>query len=187
MRQSIEVVIPVHDPARPVARGIASATEQRSALATRGVDLHVTVVLHNLPADSLTRPGSPCPACAGVTYLAHTDGVASPAGPRNYALGRSSATYLSFLDSDDYLEPGSLLSWWQVAEKHAAAAVIAPLRTPVGQHSPVPANSTVKAPGPPPPPGRAGVPQRALRPVAPGEPARPGVWLHRGHPDRRRH
>jgi hypothetical protein len=137
MRQSIEVVIPVHDPARPVARGIASVTEQRSALATRGVDLHVTVVLHNLPADSLTQPGFPS-GLAGVTYLAHTDGVASPAGPRNYALGRSSATYLSFLDSDDYLEPGSLLSWWQVAEKRAAAAVIAPLRTPSGSILPSP-------------------------------------------------
>lgn len=137
MRQSIEVVIPVHDPARPVARGVASVTEQRSALATRGVDLHVTVVLHNLPADTLTRPGFPS-GLAGVTYLSHTDGVASPAGPRNYALGRSSATYLSFLDSDDYLEPGSLLSWWQVAEQHAAAAVIAPLRTPSGSILPSP-------------------------------------------------
>lgn len=137
MRQSIEVVIPVHDPARPVARGIASVTEQRSALATRGVDLHVTVVLHNLPADTLIQPGFPS-GLAGVTYLSHTDGVASPAGPRNYALGRSSATYLSFLDSDDYLEPGSLLSWWQVAEKHAAAAVIAPLRTPSGNILPSP-------------------------------------------------
>jgi hypothetical protein len=137
MRQSIEVVIPVHDPARPVARGIESVTEQRSALATRGVDLRVTVVLHNLPADSLTQPGFPS-GLAGVTYLAHTDGVASPAGPRNYALARSSATYLSFLDSDDYLEPGSLLSWWQVAETHAAAAVIAPLRTPSGTILPSP-------------------------------------------------
>ncbi|SFT36745.1 glycosyltransferase [Arthrobacter sp. ov118] len=135
MRQSIEVVIPVHDPARPVARGIASALDQRSALAVRGVDLHVTVVLHNLAADSLPQPGSAAelPASGdGVTYLTHADGVASPAGPRNYALSRSDATYLSFLDSDDYLEPGSLLSWWQVAEKRSAAAVIAPLRTPSG-------------------------------------------------------
>jgi hypothetical protein len=131
MRQSIEVVIPIHDPARPITRAIASVTGQRSALATRGVDLNVTVVLHNLPADGLTQPGFPS-GVAGVTYLAHTDGVASPAGPRNYALARSSATYMSFLDSDDYLEPGSLLSWWHVAEKRAAAAVIAPLRTPSG-------------------------------------------------------
>jgi Glycosyl transferase family 2 len=135
VNRSIEVVIPVHDPARPVARGIASALEQRSALAARGVGLRVTVVLHNLAADSLSQPGFPSefPAGAdGVSYLSHTDGVASPAGPRNYALSRSNATYLSFLDSDDYLEPGSLLSWWQVAEKHTAAAVIAPLRTPSG-------------------------------------------------------
>lgn len=131
MNRSIEVIIPVHDPARPVARGIASVTDQRAALAAHGVDVQVTVVLHNLAADSLTQPGFPS-GLPGVTYVAHSDGVASPAGPRNYALGRSSATYVSFLDSDDYLEPGSLLAWWQSAEKHAAAAVIAPLRTPAG-------------------------------------------------------
>ncbi|RKR20333.1 glycosyltransferase [Arthrobacter oryzae] len=131
MNRSIEVIIPVHDPARPVARGIASVTDQRTALAAHGVDLHVTVVLHNLDADILSQPGFPS-GLPGVTYVAHSDGVASPAGPRNYALGRSSATYVSFLDSDDYLEPGSLLAWWESAEKHAAAAVIAPLRTPAG-------------------------------------------------------
>lgn len=135
MNRSIEVVIPVHDPARPVARGIASVLEQRSGLAARGVELRVTVVLHNLAADSLSRgprftAGSP--GAAGVSYLSHSDGVPSPAGPRNFALNRSTADYLSFLDSDDYLEPGSLLSWWEVAEKHHAAAVIAPLRTPEG-------------------------------------------------------
>ena len=136
MNRSIEVVIPVHDPARPVARGIASVLEQRSELAVRGVELHVTVVLHNLAADSLSRhPGFPTglsDVAAGLSYLSHSDGVPSPAGPRNFALARSTADYLSFLDSDDYLEPGSLLSWWEVAEKHHAAAVIAPLRTPEG-------------------------------------------------------
>ena len=137
MTQSIEVVIPVHDPARPVARGIASVLDQRAALAARGVDLHVTVVLHNLAADSVSGPGFRT-GVAGVTYLSHSDGVASPAGPRNYALGRSGATYLSFLDSDDYLEPGSLLAWWEVAEAHTAAAVIAPLRTPAGNILPSP-------------------------------------------------
>ncbi|MFF2029486.1 glycosyltransferase [Arthrobacter sp. NPDC058192] len=131
MSRSIEVVIPVHDPARPVARGIASVLDQRPAMANHGVELRVTVVLHNLSPDSLSHPGFPS-GLAGVTYLTHADGVASPAGPRNYALGRSSADYLSFLDSDDYLEPGSLLSWWQVAEKQSAAAVIAPLRNPSG-------------------------------------------------------
>ncbi|NUU31084.1 glycosyltransferase [Arthrobacter sp. C9C5] len=135
MSQSIEVVIPVHDPARPVARGMASVIEQRQALADRGVDLHVTVVLHNLAADSLSAPEVPAgfpAAAAGVRYLSYSDGVPSPAGPRNFALQRSDADYLSFLDSDDYLEPGSLPAWWEIAEKHGAAAVIAPLRTPAG-------------------------------------------------------
>ena len=143
MTQSIEVVIPVHDPARPVARGIASVLDQRAALAARGVDLHVTVVLHNLAADSVPGPGFQT-GVDGVTYLSHSDGVASPAGPRNYAFGRSGATYLSFLDSDDYLEPGSLLAWWAVAEAHTAAAVIAPLRTPAGNILPSPRISPSK-------------------------------------------
>lgn len=136
MNRSIEVVIPVHDPARPVARAVASVVEQRSELSARGVELRVTVVLHNLAADSLTQhagfTAGLTDGAAGVSYLGHSDGVASPAGPRNLALGRSTADYLSFLDSDDYLEPGSLLSWWEVAENHHAAAVIAPLRTPEG-------------------------------------------------------
>ncbi|WCI08610.1 hypothetical protein PJ267_21055 [Arthrobacter sp. OVS8] len=80
MTQSIEVVVPVHDPARPVARGIASVLDQRAALAARGVDLHVTVVLHNLAADSVSGPGFQT-GVDGVTYLSHSDGVASPAAP----------------------------------------------------------------------------------------------------------
>jgi hypothetical protein len=47
-------------------------------------------------------------------------------------LDRSEATFLSFLDSDDYLEEGSLAAWWKVAEDQDASAVIAPLRTPDG-------------------------------------------------------
>lgn len=131
MSRSIEVVIPVHDPARPVARGIYSALGQRTSLAAAGVDLQVTVVLHNLPAG--TGPGQGFPAeSTGLRYASLNDGVPSPAGPRNFALARSSADYLCFLDSDDYLEPGSLPAWFEVAERHTAAAVVAPLRTPAG-------------------------------------------------------
>jgi hypothetical protein len=142
MRQSIEVVIPVHDPARPVARGIASVMDQRPALALRGVDLHVTVVLHNLAAASLSQPGFPAglPAATdGVTYLTHNDGVPSPAGPRNYALGRSSATGFAA-----GLVASGREAYCCGGDRTAADTC--------GQHSRGSPDSTVKAPGPPPPP-----------------------------------
>lgn len=133
MSQTIEVVIPVHDPARPVGRGIRSVLEQRSELAQLGVALSVTVVCHNISVAEIS--GSIAETLAtddAVSWLEHADGTKSPAGPRNAALEKSSATFLSFLDSDDYLEPGSLAGWWRAARANQAAAVIAPLRTPVG-------------------------------------------------------
>lgn len=139
MSQSIEVVIPVHDPARPLERGLASILGQRAELSALGVDLRATVVCHNIPVDGI-KDSLPSKLATNdaVTWLGHADGIKSPAGPRNAALDNSSATFLSFLDSDDYLEPGSLAAWWKVAAAQGAAAVIAPLRTPEGSilHSP---------------------------------------------------
>lgn len=133
MSQSIEVVIPVHDPARPLERGLQSIVAQRTELAAHGVELTATVVCHNITVGSIRDSVSPAlVADAAITWLGHNDGTRSPAGPRNAALDRSSATFLSFLDSDDYLEEGSLAAWWKVAEAQGAAAVIAPLRTPDG-------------------------------------------------------
>lgn len=133
MSQSIEVVIPVHDPARPLERGLKSILSQRAELGALGVGLRATVVCHNIPVEAIKArlPGE-LAAHDDVTWLELADGTKSPAGPRNAALDKSSATFLSFLDSDDYLEPGSLAAWWQTAVAHDAAAVIAPLRTPEG-------------------------------------------------------
>jgi hypothetical protein len=133
MSQSIEVVIPMHDPARPLARGLQSIVAQRTELAAHGVALTATVVCHNVTVKSIKDSVAPAlGADDAITWLGHNDGTRSPAGPRNAALDRSAATFLSFLDSDDYLEEGSLAAWWKVAEARGAAAVIAPLRTPEG-------------------------------------------------------
>ena len=134
MSQSIEVVIPVHDVQRPFKRAVSSALGQRAGLLRLGVELRVTVVLHNLGSaagehSDGSKAGS---GLDGVTWLTCDDGVRSPAGPRNFALDQSTATFLSFLDSDDHLEPGSLAAWWKAAQPNNAAVVIAPLRTPEG-------------------------------------------------------
>lgn len=133
MSQNIEVVIPVHDPARPLERGLSSILGQQAELSVLGVELRVTVVCHNIPIEDL-KDSVPADLAVNdsVTWLLHDDGIKSPAGPRNAALEKSSATFLCFLDSDDYLEAGSLAAWWQLATAKTAAAIIAPLRTPEG-------------------------------------------------------
>jgi hypothetical protein len=136
MSQSIEVVIPVHDVQRPFERAVSSALVQRAELSRLDVELRVTVVLHNL-GDTAEQAVAGF-ECDGVNWLKCDDGVRSPAGPRNLALEQSSATYLSFLDSDDHLEPGSLAAWWKAAQPDGASAVIAPLRTPDGSILPAP-------------------------------------------------
>ena len=139
MTQSIDVVIPVHDPARPLARALDSVLGQEGELAALGVVLGVTVVCHNRAVGEITASLPPTLAADdAVSWLPCQDGGNSPAGPRNAALAASSATFLCFLDSDDHLEPGSLAAWWRAARDHAAAAVIAPLRTPEGSilHTP---------------------------------------------------
>lgn len=130
MSQSIEVVIPLHDVHRPFKRAVRSALEQRDELSRLGVELRVTVVLHNLSddCDQVIAESE----LDGVTWLTCDDGVMSPSGPRNHALDASTAIFLSFLDSDDYLEPGALAAWWKAAQPNNASAVIAPLRTPEG-------------------------------------------------------
>lgn len=139
MSQSIEVVIPVHDPARPLARGMDSVLAQRTELAGLGVELRLTVVCHNIAVEDIQASLPPTLVMDdAVSWLPCLDGTKSPAGPRNAALASSSATFLSFLDSDDHLEAGALAAWWQTARKLHASAVIAPLRTPEGSilHTP---------------------------------------------------
>lgn len=133
MSQSIEVVVPVHDPARPLERGLRSIVSQQAELAAVGVELRATVVCHNIQiADIKNSVPADLTSNDSVSWLHHGDGIKSPAGPRNDALEKSSATFLCFLDSDDYLEAGSLAAWWKLADAMTAAAVIAPLRTPEG-------------------------------------------------------
>lgn len=138
MSQSIEVVIPVHDLERPIVRAIRSALNQAAELAELGVDLRTTVVLHNIREAGTPDIAQEGVASDRVTWLRCDDGISSPSGPRNLALDESTATYLCFLDSDDYLEPGSLAAWWKAAQPNGASAVIAPLRTPEGTILPSP-------------------------------------------------
>lgn len=133
MNPSIDVVIPVHDPRRPLTRAIRSILAQRPALVAHGIGIGITVVCHNVSVAAVSAAvAADLAADDDVHWLEWADGTTSPAGPRNAALNACTADFICFLDSDDYLEDGALAAWWQCAQAIGAAAVIAPLRTPEG-------------------------------------------------------
>lgn len=130
---SIEAIIPVHDVRRPIDRTIRSLLRQEKDLIDAGASLTISVVCHNLSTrlvEENHRCGVTSPA---VRLISFNDQTVSPAGPKNYALSKSAADFVTFIDSDDYLEPGSLVSWYRTAVAHNADVVIAPIRTPGGE------------------------------------------------------
>jgi hypothetical protein len=116
----IDVVIPVHDPRRPVERAIASALAD-------DLPVRVTVVCHGLDPerfgarlDSLRDPR--------LRVVEFHDGVRSPAGPFNHGIDLATAEYIAVMGSDDHLEPGALRHWYETARSIGADAILAPVR-----------------------------------------------------------
>lgn len=131
---SIEAVIPVHDAGRPVGRTIRSIVAQAGSLEELDAQLKLTVVCHNIAVDTLHEAvGAEISGLADlVEFVEFHDGIYSPAGPKNFALRNSCSDFLTFVDSDDYLEKGALREWLLTARRTGAAAVLAPVRTPRG-------------------------------------------------------
>jgi hypothetical protein len=126
----VEVILPVHDLTRPVDRAVRSVLD--SGLAAG--QLRVTVVAHNLRSAQIERMLAPEFASALDSALLRVlelrDGSTSPAAPRALGLQMAHARYVSFVDSDDWLEPGALAAWLQLADRRGAAAVI-----PIERHA----------------------------------------------------
>lgn len=129
---SIEAVIPLHDTARPIRRTVRSLLDQQRPLAAAGATLEISIVCHNIAAASVRSVLGDELLDDCISLLELSDGIYSPAGPKNYALDRSGAEYITFVDSDDYLEPGALDAWLGAARRTGAAAVVAPIRMPGG-------------------------------------------------------
>lgn len=103
-RPLIDVVVPVHDASRPVARAIASI--RRSAVPTR-----IIVVLHGISANRWDLDGDDL-------HVEHLeDGIPSPSGPRNLGLDAALAPWVAFVDSDDELDDGVLGTLVAAAEE----------------------------------------------------------------------
>ncbi|MEX1078657.1 MAG: glycosyltransferase family A protein [Homoserinimonas sp.] len=125
----VDVIIPVHDPSRPLGRTLRSLTHTGLDL---GREVLITVVCHNISAEEI-RSALPVELTKPVNFLEFYDGLPSPAGPRTHALLNTNGQYVSFLDSDDTFEPGALDDWVARAEKHSLDAVIPPERHDAGK------------------------------------------------------
>ena len=132
MRPLVDLIIAIHDPARPLARAVLSAVDSGLTL---GEELRITVVCHNTPRAGIEAMLDE-PVRSRVTFLELHDGVPSPSGPFMLGLRSSNAMYVSIMGSDDWLQPGALRAWLDAAlgrgldvgDQGAAAAVIAPQR-----------------------------------------------------------
>ncbi|WP_458115320.1 glycosyltransferase [Arthrobacter sp. D2-10] len=134
---AVDLVIAVHNTARPVGRAVESVARSGLVLGEQG-GVRVTVVCHNVSIEEIA-------AQIGenlrdkIRYLHLRDGIRSPAGPLNMGLDHATARYSAVMGSDDMHEPGALRDWFDLAEKYGSDAVIArqrhadgrKIRTPV--------------------------------------------------------
>ncbi|MGX5670832.1 glycosyltransferase family 2 protein [Kocuria rhizophila] len=117
----VEIVIPVHSTSRPIARAVSSAL--RASRGARPGQCRVTVVAHHVSADEV-RAVLSAEQRATVTVIECEDRGSTAAVPRNEALRRTRARYISFLDSDDTLDAGAVTRWLGIAERRGSDLVI---------------------------------------------------------------
>jgi len=126
---SVDLIIPVHDPSRPLQRAIDSVL--LSGLEVPSV-LRISVVCHNIPAEQIAERLRP-ETRGLVRFLQLDDGEPSPAGPFMFGMRSATADYVSIMGSDDTLEPGALAAWLERAQHLGLTALIPPERHASGK------------------------------------------------------
>ena len=121
----VAVVIPVHDASRPVRRAVASVLENT-------VPVEVLVVAHNVSEWAVREALGDLQSHSQVSVLSLQDGIRSPSSPRNFGLENATTEFVSFLDSDDTLDPGALDRWIALADTEPCDVVIANRTEPQG-------------------------------------------------------
>jgi hypothetical protein len=126
----VDVVVPIHDLTRPVARAVAS-------IVAGAPDVRVTVVAHEVPESPVEALVD---GLAGdIRVVGFRDGLASSSGPFNHGLELATAEYVAIMGSDDLLEPGALATWIEHARAERPDVVVAGLRHQSGEllHTPL--------------------------------------------------
>lgn len=117
----VDIVIPVHSTSRPLQRAVSSAL--RAAPDAAPGQCRVTVVAHHLTSERV-RSMLSAEQRAVVHVVESEDRGSTAAVPRNEALRRTTARYISFLDSDDTLDPGAVTRWLRIAERRGSDLVM---------------------------------------------------------------
>lgn len=117
----VDVVIPVHDPGRPVGRAV------RSVLDGAPAGVRVTVVCHGIGRDAVLGQFEGLDSDA-LRVVEFADGIAAPTGPFNYGLDLATGEYVGVMGSDDYLEPGAMNAWVGEVDRHHPDVLLAALR-----------------------------------------------------------
>ena len=120
-RPLVDIVIPVHSLTRPLARAVDSAVA--AALPLGRERFVITVVAHHLSPEQVGGMLSEAQR-EQVEIIGCPDEGITAGVPRTTALERTTATYISFMDSDDTLDPGAVSRWVGVAERHGSDLVI---------------------------------------------------------------
>ena len=129
---TVDVIIPVHSAKRPIARCVSSALKNNLP------GLRVVVVSHNTPKADVEGALGMIARNERVSLYELTDGLNGPSSPKNFGLSVSEADYVSFVDSDDTLDPGTLDRWVKIAQEDHADFVIANREEPGGENAPSP-------------------------------------------------
>lgn len=127
----VDVIVAVHNNARPVERAVSSALDNQ-------IPVRVSVVAHNVDAALIAERLAGLITDPRVRVLGLADGVRSPANAFNHGIAAATAEFVCVLGSDDALEPGALDAWVDLAERHRADAVIAPIVRDDGNGVPTP-------------------------------------------------
>ncbi|QKJ20021.1 glycosyltransferase family 2 protein [Microbacterium hominis] len=133
MSAQVDVVVAVHDPARPVDRAVRSALSAAAPGVVRAI-----VVAHNTDPAGIGERLGVLARHPDVRLLDLQDGIRSPAGPFNAGLDAVTARFSSVLGSDDELAPGAVASWLRRADCTGADAVMTRLRHAGGAVVPTP-------------------------------------------------
>lgn len=112
-----EIVVAVHDPARPIERAVASILRSGGA--------GVLVVVHNTDAGAIRARLAEVLDDPRVRVIELHDGIPSPSGPFNAGIDAASTPFVGIMGSDDELEPGAVDHWLDVQRRTGAEIVIA--------------------------------------------------------------
>lgn len=118
----LDIIVPVHDAARPVHRLAASVLE------TTRTRIRLTFVCHGIAAERVRAALGALADDPRVRLIEFSDGVRSPAGPFIAGLEQATAEFVMKIDSDDTLEHGAVDAWMAVRARTGAEIVICRMR-----------------------------------------------------------